>query len=299
MSIQLRNEISQRIVDAIKNGVPPWRKSWVNDANVGIGCNIQSKRPYSGVNPLILQTTPYQSKWWGTVQQWNALGATVKRRPDDVKPGHWGTKICYWSKTSTTKVDAEGNKTEEHFFFLKSYHVFNIEQVEAPHLSHLLAGNAPLTFQQIQDRQEAAEQAIEAVPASIRHGGNRAFYSLSEDYIQVPHRNQFISTGAYYETLAHEMAHWSESRLNWDHHKEGYAAGELRAEIAAAYFCLELGIEGADFNQSCSYLNDWLSKMDGDSSHIFRVSTAASKAVDHLLSFSRKVSGQPVEELVA
>jgi antirestriction protein ArdC len=263
---------------------------------VGIACNIRSKRPYTGVNPLILQTSPYQSKWWGTVQQWNALGATVKKRPENVQPGCWGTKIVYWNKTSNTKIDPEGNKTEEHYFFMRSYHVFNLEQVDAPHLEHLLAGNAPLDSQQIQERQEIAERAVEAIPADVRHGGNRAFYSPREDYIQVPHRNQFISSGAYYETLVHELAHWSESRLNWDYKKEGYAAGELRAEITAAYFCLELGIEGADFNQSCSYLNDWLSKLQGDPTHIFKVSNAASKSVDFLLNFSRQAEEQPAEE---
>ena len=41
--------------------------------------------------------------------------------------------------------------------------------------------------------------------------------------------------GAYYTTFLHELAHWSEIRLGWDHETHGYAMGELVAEIASCY----------------------------------------------------------------
>ena len=40
----------------------------------------------------------------------------------------------------------------------------------------------------------------------------------------------------------HELAHWSEVRTGWDHDKQGYALGELAAEIASCYVAAELGI---------------------------------------------------------
>ncbi len=297
---EIRVEITQRIVDAIKaRGLPPWRKNWRSDNNCGMPTNVASKRAYTGVNPLILNCSSmrhnFSSRWWGTVKQWNNLGGRVMRRPDDVKPGTWGSRICYWSKTTNQKIDAEGKKSEETFFFLKTYHVFCIDQVEGENLDHLRAGNAPLSQEQIEERQETAERVIEAIPASIRHGGDRAYYSPKHDYIQMPHRSSFESIGAYYETAFHELGHWSESRTNWDR-EQGYAIGELRAELTACFICQELGIEGANFDQSCSYLKGWLESLQNDPSFIFKASSAASKAVDYLLSFSRTAEEEKLIE---
>jgi antirestriction protein ArdC len=296
----LQKEITQRIVDTILNGgLPPWRKNWKSDNNCGIPTNVASKRAYTGVNPLILNCSSmrhdFSSRFWGTVKQWNHLGGRIMKRPELVEPGQWGTKICYWSKTTNTKIDADGNKKEESFFFLKTYHVFNIDQVEGDHLDHLRAGNAPLTEEQIEERQERAEKVIEAIPATIKFGGNKAFYTPKHDFIQMPFRHQFETIGGFYETMFHELGHWSESRTNWDR-EQGYACGELRAELTACFICQELGIEGGNFDQSCSYLKGWLESLQNDPSFIFKASSAASKAVDYLLSFSRTEDESSVEE---
>ncbi|MGO9107598.1 MAG: zincin-like metallopeptidase domain-containing protein, partial [Thermoguttaceae bacterium] len=49
----------------------------------------------------------------------------------------------------------------------------------------------------------------------------------------------FVSTGAFYETMLHELAHWSEIRLGWT---ANYAMNELIAEIAASFISAELGV---------------------------------------------------------
>lgn len=299
---EIRKKITSKIVDAIKSGnLPPWRKPWSNDGNVGFSLNVVSKRSYSGINPLILECANmrhgFGSKWWGTMKQWNDLGGRIQKRPDHVEPGKWATTIVYWSPVTKKQKDSDGNDKEERFFFMKTYQVFNIDQVDGKHLDHLRAGNAPLTEEQLSQRYELAEQATQVIPAKIRFGGNQAYYTPSEDRIQMPFRHQFESADAYYETLGHELCHWSEDRTKWDRKKEGYAAGELRAEIGACFWCSELGLGMGDFDQSCTYLKGWLEKMEQDPSFIFKTSAQASKAVDYLLSFSRKA--EPVEELVA
>jgi antirestriction protein ArdC len=56
----------------------------------------------------------------------------------------------------------------------------------------------------------AAIQAFFApIPADIRHGGDRAFFSPGGDYIQLPERGAFRTEDGYVATKAHELGHWS------------------------------------------------------------------------------------------
>ena len=288
---QIRTEITNRIVESIKGGnLPPWRKSWANDHNSGSASNVVSKRRYTGINPLILELAcmkhGFNSKWWGTMKQWNDLGARIKRRPDHVPPGHWATQIVFFSPIIKKKIDANGIEKEDKFFFLKTYSVFNIDQVEGD-LEHLRAGNAPLTQIEIDEKYEAAEKAIAAIPVEIFFGGNQAYYDPMNDRIRMPNRKFFSTADQYYGVIGHELVHFSESRLNWDRKNSGYAMGELIAEIGACFWCAELGLSMENFDQNCSYLKGWLAAMENDHSFIFKAAAQASKAVNFLLSFSR------------
>ena len=302
---QIRQEITAKIIDALKSGgLPPWRKSWRADGNCGRSCNVISRRNYSGVNALTLAIASmrhdFQSKHWGTVNNWNSLGGKIEKRPADVEPGTWGTKIIYWSPMSKSKVQ-DGEETVDQFFFLKTYHVFNIDQVEGQSIDHLRAGNAPLSQFDIDSRYDAVEAAMNAIPVEIRHGGDRAYYSPSEDYIRLPLRSQFSSLDHYYETAGHELVHFSEKQLGWNQKNFSYSMGELVAEIGACFWCSELGIDTGEFDQNCSYLKGWLESMANDPKFIFQASAQASKAVDYLLSFSRNPEQieAPEAELVA
>ena len=51
---EIQAEITTRILDALKQGVVPWRKPWRNDPNSGSPANVISKRLYSGINPILL-----------------------------------------------------------------------------------------------------------------------------------------------------------------------------------------------------------------------------------------------------
>jgi len=90
--------------------------------------------------------------------------------------------------------------------------------------------------------------------------------------------------------MLHELAHWSQRRLDW---RGSYAEGELRAEIAAAFALAELGVPQSDeLSNTEAYIAGWIKSLRSDPKFIFRASSDAKKAVDFLLSFSR----QPVEE---
>ncbi len=50
---------------------------------------------------------------------------------------------------------------------------------------------------------------LRRLEATIRHGGNRAYYAHELDYVQMPPFESFRDAESYYATLAHEMTHWT------------------------------------------------------------------------------------------
>ena len=218
----LRKQITNTIIDALKNdALPPWRKPWRSGRNTGAPANVITKKPYSGVNPLLLeitaQTHGFTSRYWGTFNQWRGLGGSVMRRPPNVRQGHWGCTVVFCRPITKTEIAPDGEEVEESFWLLRSYTVFNVDQVEGEHLNHFRASDEPLEVDEIQERFDRAEEVIAATKADIRYRGDQAFYSPTLDYIQMPPRSRF-SLPEFYETLFHELCHWVEhpSRLNWD-----------------------------------------------------------------------------------
>ena len=301
---EIREKITHTIIEALsKGGLPPWRQPWLNDKNAGFPENVVSKRRYRGINPLLLQIAAmrhgFQSKWWATFRQWDALGGKVMRRPNDVSPGEWGKTIVFWKPIQVTEEDENGKEKDKTVFVMRTYTVFNVDQVVGEQLNHLRVGNSINDTDSITTYEEA-DRVIEATNADIRFGGNRAYYHRKEDYIQVPLREQF-SAGEYYETILHEICHWSEAptRLNWNRNDGGYALGELIAEIGSCFLATELGIPIAEnLPNHASYLQNWLKAMKDDHKFIFQASTKASKAADFIMSFSRVKQAQ-IEEVMA
>jgi antirestriction protein ArdC len=300
---ELRAKITNTIVDALKTGsLPPWRMPWRADPNAGFPTNVSGRR-YRGINPLLLQIASmrhgFQSKWWGTFRQWDMLGGKVKKRPDDVPPGEWGTNIIFYKPLKISEENEHGVKEEKTIFMLKTYTVFNIDQVRGEHLDRIRVGHTVTNTTPI-ERYEEADAVIADTGADIRYGGNQAFYNRRDDFVQVPFREQFTA-GEWYETVFHETVHWTEhpSRLDWNRKDEGYAMGELIAEMGSCFLASELGIPNAEtLPNHASYLSSWLQAMQNDHRFIFQASSQASKAADYILSFSRQEAPEPEEVTV-
>lgn len=295
----IRQQVTDQIIAALKNGLPPWKKPW-KSLN-GPHRNVLSGRSYTGVNPLLCEISAqrfsFTSSLWGTFKQWKELGGSVKKRPANVKRGSWGTTIIFTKPVIKTKQEDDGTESEERFQVLRTYTVFNLDQVDGP-FDHLRASvnEQASTFEQF----EQADELIEASGADIRTG-SQAAYIPSADYIVLPPKQSFDSAADFAETAFHELAHWTEpaKRLNWDRKNEGYAMGELRAEIAACYVATELGVPHSKrIDKSAAYLQHWLQKLTEDNGAILRACSQASRAADYLLSFVREPEEQPASEQV-
>ena len=290
-SKQIQEDITNQIIDSLKAGNIPWRKPWSTSPNCGASTNLVSGKRYRGINPLLLelhrQEHNFHSKWYATFNQWRDLGGSVMKRPADVQSGEWGAGIIFYAPIKRTKEDPRtGEEIEVNFPMLKQYCVFNSEQVELPdHLLHLADVEPESKNDEFIDF-APAEAAIRATGARIMCGGDKCFYSPSTDHIQMVKKHRFEFEREFYAALLHELSHWSEKRCNWT---GNYAEGELRAEMAAAFMCAELEIPNSDdLTNVKAYLQNWLSALNDDPKFIFKASTAATKASDFVLSFSRQ-----------
>lgn len=295
----LRQTITGTIIEALKSGgLPPWRRPWGDDPNSpGLHTSLSTGISYRGINQLLLQVAAmrygFKSKWWGTFNQIALNGASVCR-------GQKSTKIVLWKPIQRKRSNEQGEEVDESFLVMREFCVFNVEQTTG--LDQFKVGFGTSEHDATK-RYENADAVIDATGADIRYGGNEAFYNPPDDFIQLPHRHQFDSLEAFYETAFHELVHLSEhpSRLNWNRAEEGYAMGELIAEIGSCLMMGELGLPTTtNLQNHAAYLKHWLAGMADDSRFIFKASAQASKAVDYLLSFSRTTATVPetVEEPV-
>lgn len=298
----LREIITTRIVHAIEKGTVPWRRPWVRSPHSGRPANVVSKKPYRGINPLLLQIHQarhgFSSKWFASFDQWRSRGFMVRKRPEGVEKGEWGCRIVFY-KPITRTVIKDGEEQKREFFAMKTYVVFSADQVDGAEEWRVqppdITNAAPLSF-------EPADELIHATNARIVTGGDSAHYAPSTDTIHMPLQSTFTPPAAYYETLLHELAHWSEKRVGWWRTgDDSYAMGELIAELTSVMLCQELQIPGSEtLDNHAAYLGHWLERMKQDPAFIFKASQQASVVTDYLLAFGTGATGDvPADEPVA
>jgi antirestriction protein ArdC len=71
MQMDVYGIVTEKIVSLLEQGIVPWRKPWIA---TGLPCNLVTRKPYRGVNLLLLSATKYLSPYWATMRQINELG---------------------------------------------------------------------------------------------------------------------------------------------------------------------------------------------------------------------------------
>ena len=126
----------------------------------------------------------------------------------------------------------------------------------------------------------------------IEHGGQRAFYRSIDDLVQMPPKDNFNTPESYYSTLFHELTHSTghESRLarqgvmsKCTFGSDPYSREELVAEMGAAFLCGQAGIENTTVDDSASYINSWLNRLNDNDNLIVKAGAQAQKAADYVL----------------
>jgi antirestriction protein ArdC len=276
--MSIYEEVTARIVGQLEAGVFPWVKPWAT-SEASMPTNFQTKRPYSGVNVLILWSSPFPSPYWLTFKQALNLGGCVRK-------GEKGTTVVYADRFTPKGQDGDPKSIP----FLKKFTVFNVSQID-----DLTGVPLPVPADPASQVQEAEELIIQS-GARFQTGGDRAFYVPSQDYIQVPPHSAFFEPIAYYRTAFHELGHWTAHASRLDRDLKGvfgspsYAKEELVAEMTSAFICASLGI--VPTVRHADYLGSWLQVLKNDNKAIFKAARMATKASDFLLAYRQLVELQ-------
>jgi len=294
MKQDIYSRITNQIIAELEKGVRPWHQPWsAGRDGERIGRPLRANGiPYRGINVIMLWSEAiikgYAASIWMTYEQARHLGGQVRK-------GERGSLVVYASTFKKSEADGTtGEESDRDIPFMKGYTVFNAEQVEGlpePYKAEAQSVSGPT------QRIAHAETFFAATGADIRHGGSRAFYSPSEDRVQMPPFETFRDAESYYATLAHEAVHWTKhkSRLGRDLGRKrwgdaGYAAEELVAEIGAAFLCADLELTPEVREEHASYIATWLKVLQNDSRAIFSAAAHAQRAADFLNAFSAPVA---------
>lgn len=286
--------ITNQIIAALEKGVKPWTLPW--NATHAAGLITRPLRhngePYAGINVLSLWASAtehgYNTPIWMTYKQAKQLGGQV-RKSEKGAPVVYANTIIRAESDNIGESIPEPDTDDENIRiipFLKSYTVFNVDQIEnLPDKYYTMVTNHPNPDQRIQN----AETYCKALGAVIQYTGLRACYIPSTDEIHIPPFEIFNDAESYYATLFHECVHWTshESRLNRDFGLKkfgdaGYAREELVAEIGAALLCADLGITCEDREDHAAYIQSWLQVLRNDKRAVFSAAAYAQRAVTYL-----------------
>jgi len=286
-------EVTDKIVAALENGTKPWLQPWKN-GSPGMPVNGATGRRYHGINVLLLAMTTF------------ALGGdprfcSYKQAADrgwQVRKGERGTTVFFFKRMLVEDRDAAPDVEDrtKAIPMLRAYTVFNGAQIDG-----MPAYVAPDVTEAPWRRPEAADIILTNSKAVIRIGGDKAFYSPSLDFIQLPEPAAFQTPEAFTCTALHEAAHWSGAKHRLDRDLTGrfgsahYAQEELRAELASVFIGGTLGLS-CDIPNHASYIASWVAKLKEDKREIFRAAADAQRIADYLLAFHPDFAAATTDE---
>jgi antirestriction protein ArdC len=266
--------ITERIISMLEKGTVPWQKPW--KVATGLPRNLISKKPYRGINTLLLHSMSYESPFWLTFHQAQQLGGIVRK----------GERACPVVFGKRVKEQDEQTGEETGYTVLRLYNVFNTAQIDG-------LKNIPAPAETPATVNSTAADIVALMPKrpEIKYGMAKAYYSPSVDIVAMPDRTRFDSEAHFYSTIYHELTHatGAKSRLNRQTLTESagfgsnpYCKEELIAEMGAAFLCGYAGIENTIEN-SAAYVQNWLEQLQNDKTLIVQAAAQAQKAADFIL----------------
>ena len=283
-SFDLYAHVTNTIIAAIEAGTTeftlPWQRTGIGEI---LPVNAQTGAAYNGINILSLWATAmnrgYQRGLWATYRQWAELGAQVRK-------GERGSCVVFYKQYEVepdqSDADDDGKRRVARASF--AFNAAQVDGFELPDLPDL----PPI------DRIGQADRLIAYLRPDIRFGGDKAYYSPSHDFIQMPDERLFTASDSvkrsedYYAVLFHELTHWSgaKPRLNRELGKRfgdhAYAMEELVAELGSALLCGSLSITPQPRADHAGYIAHWLDVMKADKRAIFSAAAKANEAVTFL-----------------
>ena len=310
--------VTDKIIGMLKSASPTdYHRAWKDDVFF-IPINYASKKPYRGINRLLLQERigfagAFRNPYFLTFKQ-------IKKHKGNLKKGAKGYEVIYYSiryvvpadKNSGRKAFSSTNAQKVLDFLhkyklsedivgripmIRYYNVYNgadIENIDFK-LDELQIGRA---VPDSATENRAAQLIVENYPnpPAIKNEGNQAYYNPASDYIKLPKQEQFDTVNDYYRTLFHELTHSTghNKRLNRGIHlmleKDDYAKEELVAEFGAVFLSAWAGIMWYNNKNHAAYLKGWnsaIKEAKNDNKFLMRAASLAQQATDYILALDK------------
>lgn len=314
--------ITDKIIKMLKSTkASDYKKTWKDDAFF-IPLNYDSKKPYRGVNRLLLQERigfagAFRNPYFLTFKQ-------IKKHKGTLKKGAKGYEVIYYSiryvvpadKNSGRKAYSSTN-AQKVLDFLHKYNLPESEVTRIPMIRYYNVYNGAdienmdFKLDELQigravpdsaTENRAAQLIVENYPnpPAIKNEGNQAYYNPASDYIKLPKQEQFDTVNDYYRTLFHELTHSTghNKRLNRGIHlmleKDDYAKEELVAEFGAVFLSAWAGIMWYNNKNHAAYLKGWnsaIKEAQNDNKFLMRAASLAQQATDYILNLNAE--GEP------
>lgn len=274
--------VNGKIVDQLEQGIAPWRVPWMKG---GIPMNLLSRKPYRGMNLLLLAMLGYDNNVFLTEKQLDEIGGSIR-------PKQKSHMVLSWNTQKAGAGNAPEGKEKNKPFKLSFYSVYNFSQCAG------ILGECISSPIQETNPIGACEGIVAYAPnlPMIKHKDTNPCYDPIQDLICLPKQKAFPNDAAYFSALFHQMIHATghHTRLNRmglvqmpEFGCDPYSQEELIAEIGACHLRSLTGI-ASEFDEVLD-VKGWIPKFKRDKYMIFTACVLAQKAVDYILNYKPEV----------
>lgn len=237
--------------------VPFWKVSHCK----GLPKNPVNKKCYNGINSLLLnglsQKHAYRSNYWGTPAQWRSLGIQQEK-------GALGSPVIF----------LEG-KSLNHYF------VYNAEQCFGKDCGKYII------LSKKEEDYSLVKKFLKPIKYKITHSAkiDHPKFDRAEDRISLPPKKHFNGDAHYYNSLFHELCHWSEVRLGWEGDED---KGELIAELFSNYMESKFFLPcDKDLTNHIYWKETWIKKIVKNPNYLFSSASHVSKIITFFENLSK------------
>jgi len=280
MNNKVYQEITDKIIEQLQNGTVPWEQPWFGASGA---ISYATGRAYSLLNQLILGGESGEFLTWHQIQQHNG----------HLRKGSKGRRVFFWSTYDKTETNGNGETVIKQIPYLKTYTVFRVDDCDGVTNRWQPKAKAN-TNTPIKQAEETAIKYLDREHIELKNIRNEAYYSVKEDYINMPIFSNFKSSEDYYSTLLHEIVHSTGSQKRLARFKfndtsspfgsPNYSREELVAEMGSSFLLNHLGISNTrTFEQNAAYIKSWLKALNNDTSLIAVAAGRAERAVQFIL----------------
>lgn len=287
-------EITDFFLAKLEAGVRPWVRPWSTSFTEDRPLRATGE-PYHGMNFFWLDLTRhshgYESPYWMTYKQAEELGGQVRKGERSQIAIFYKTGQTKGSNTPADEFDPSNPDHEagHTYRMLRYYPVFNASQIDG--LPDRFYPKPIAETVHPSEHREKIDAYFGNIPAIVRHGGDRAYFSISTDHVQMPHASAFNTYEDYASTLSHELTHWTggKTRLDRTFGKRfadpKYQFEELVAEMGSHQVTRRLGLPDFIHDREASYIASWIRGLKDEKTAILAAAAKAYQAFEYLEAF--------------